>query len=224
MTASNLINPETGLIAWAVAAYILYARSSALPAEDKPGRIAATNVLRNRAAFIFLVVAPPIFIYTLFGIRIPALRFISLDSFQTWLAPSIALSILAAEVSFAIPKKPKDLQNYPQYLPPRWTILTISAEVASWAGYLFAYEYFFRGVLLESLLPAGVPIAVVVSTALYAFAHLSKSTKEAFGALILGIPLALLTLSWKSVIPATMIHVAFAVGYDFACVRRIRKM
>lgn len=210
------------LYSWFAVVYIVYVAMGALPAELRPARRRAGRVLIDRAAFfIAIAVIPAIVLASVYGIGLDSL----------WLAPgypvryvlwTVLLSALAAGTGFFSAKSQADMQSYPQYLPLHWTASTICLEVGSWALYLFAYEFAFRGYLLAALLPLGMPAAVAVNTALYAFAHLPKSGKEAAGALVLGCLLSVLTLAWGTMIPAFVIHLALALGNDGGAIRAAR--
>ena len=62
----------------------------------------------------------------------------------------------------------------------------------------------------------GFPVAVGLNVALYALAHVPKGAQEAFGALVLGYVLCVLTFASSSILFAWMIHCALAIANDLS--------
>lgn len=207
------------LYCWFAVTYVIFVATGGLPSELKPGRRLPGRVLLDRGSFFVAVfVVPAIALPLACGIYPDSLR-LAAGSPLSWVPWTVLLSALAASIGFFSAKNDADRQNYPQYLPSRWNAVAACLEVGSWALYLFAYEFAFRGYLLTALAPLGAPAAIAVNTALYAFAHLPKSGKEAAGALPLGVVLSLLTLAWGTIVPAFIIHLALALGNDAGALR-----
>lgn len=99
------------------------------------------------------------------------------------------------------------LKQYPQVRMRHWNALYYTINILSWAIYLLAYEYLFRGVLFLGIL-AHTPlnIAILLNTVLYALAHLHKGKKEVLGAIPLGIIFCLLSYYSGSFWAAFVIH------------------
>ncbi|HUW70136.1 MAG TPA: CPBP family glutamic-type intramembrane protease [bacterium] len=210
------------LYGWFAVTYVIFVATGGLPSELKPSRRLPGRVLLDRGAFFMAIfVVPSIALPLACGIHPDSLR-LAAGSPLSWVPWTVLLSALAATIGFFSAKSDADRQNYPQYLPARWNAAAACLEVGSWALYLFAYEFAFRGYLLTALVPLGAPAAIAVNTALYAFAHLPKSGKEAAGALLLGVVLSLLTLAWGTIVPAFIIHLALALGNDAGALRAAR--
>lgn len=204
---------------WFALVYVVFVASGGLPSELRPGRRPPARVLLDRLWFFIAIFAVPVIALVFaWGLR-PTRLLLSWGSPLSWLPLTILLSAVAAGLGLLSKKGNPDLQNYPQYLPDHWTAAAIVYQVGSWALYLFAYEFAFRGYLLVPLLPMGVPAAIAIHTAIYALAHTPKSGKEAGGALFLGVILSLLTLRWGTMIPAFIIHMALALGNDAGAIR-----
>ena len=213
---------HAALVAFLAITYIAFVGSGALPSEQAPSRRAPARVLADRAGFALILGVLPLLACRLLGQAPPGSSFLSLGAIESWAAPALALSVLAATIAFFAPKSKADLAIYPQYLPARWTPDHLALEIASWAIYLFAYEAVFRGFLLAILLPAGTLTAIAAQTALYAFAHFPKSQKETRGSLVFGVIASLMTLGWGTIWPAFLVHLALALGNDLACARAVR--
>ncbi len=86
-----------------------------------------------------------------------------------------------------------------------------------WALYLLAYEFMFRGVVLFIAIgEVGLSTAIGINITIYALAHVPKGAQEAFGALLLGVLLSLLTYNSSSILYAWLIHLALAISNDFS--------
>lgn len=110
-----------------------------------------------------------------------------------------------------------DFGRYPEIEAEKWTWRTVMLDVLFWMLYLLAYEYMFRGVLLFTCAASlGFPVAVGLNVALYALAHVPKGAQEAFGALVLGYVLCVLTFASSSILFAWMIHCALAIANDLS--------
>lgn len=202
------------LVAYLTIVYVAYIASGALPSDKQPARRPASRVIADRLAFLVLIAAVPILAFLALGLELPGLQALGLGRPSSWLIPTAGLAAAAWAMGRFSKKSKGDLGNYPQFLPARWGLGELAIEILSWAAYLFAYEFAFRGMLLHALLPLGTLGAIMVQTALYSFAHLPKSSKEAAGAILFGIVTSWLTLSYGSIMPAVLVHLAIALGND----------
>lgn len=209
--------------AWFAVAYVAFIASGALPSEARPGRRPPARVVMDRALFFVAVLGAPLAIARFLGLSLRAIG-VSLGSPAEWLPLTLALSAAAYAIGRFSKKSEADKASYPQFLPPRWDAAALSLEVLSWAAYLLAYEFAFRGYLLAVVMPLGPGAAVAVTTALYAVAHLPKSAKEAAGALVFGVVASALALRYGSFLPAFLAHLAIALGNDRgACIAGARQ-
>ncbi len=210
------------LYLWLALAYVVYITRGALPSDKAPGRRKAGIVLVDRTIFFLAFLVLPSSGLTLAGYDLPGLQVISMGQPAAWAVPVMLLGSAAFALGRFSRKTAADTANYPQYLPLHWNAASVLFEIVSWSLYLFAYEFAFRGMILFGLLPAGYWTAIAIQTALYAFAHLPKSGKEAAGAIVFGVITSLITLAWGTMIPAFLVHLALALGNDVGCMRAIR--
>lgn len=211
--------PAAVLIVWTTAIYVAYIAAGALPSDSKPGRKAPRRVILDRLVFFALVGLVPLLAFRAFGLALPGREVLSLGEPAKWLPLTALLAAACWAIGRYSRKGEPEIANYPQYLPRRWNALAIVLETGSWALYLAAYEFAFRGYILYALLPGGAFMAIAVETALYSFAHLPKSAKEAAGAIVFGIAASLLTLAYGSILPAFVLHLAMALGNDRGALR-----
>lgn len=96
--------------------------------------------------------------------------------------------LLAVPILITFTKSPRVWQSYPQIRAQHWGWGLLARNAATWALYLGAYEFFFRGFLLFALERAlGAPGAILATTALYVFAHLTKDRLECLSCVPMGI-------------------------------------
>lgn len=207
------------LYLWLAVAYVAFIARNALPSDKSPGRKKPKFVLIDRAIFFLAFFAIPTLGFAVAGLEVPGIAMLSAGQVGKWLMPTALIGVSAFCVGLFSRKGKAEIANYPQYLPPAWTVGTLGLEIVSWSLYLFAYEFAFRGMILQGLLPSGYWTAIAIQTALYAFAHLPKSGKEAAGAIAFGLATSLMSLGWGTVIPAFIAHLALALGNDLGCER-----
>lgn len=81
--------------------------------------------------------------------------------------------------------------------------------------FLFAYEFWFRGILLFSLLTAfDMSWAILINVTLYAGLHAFSGKKEFLGSIFFGVILCMLSIWTESVWPAALIHLALSLSYE----------
>lgn len=81
--------------------------------------------------------------------------------------------------------------------------------------FLFAYEFFFRGIILFLLIEhIGVALGIAVSVGLYFLIHIFDSRKELIGTIPFGIILCFLAYLTKSVWYVFFIHATLSVAYE----------
>jgi len=102
-------------------------------------------------------------------------------------------------------------RNYPQLRTAPWTWRLLAANAAAWALYLAAYEFFFRGFFLWSMIDAfGVWPAIFITTAVYVAVHLPKNAGEALGCIPMGVAFAWMSIVTGSVIAPILVHLLIA--------------
>lgn len=154
---------------------------------------------------------------------LPAILFLTLTSMslkelglQFQWSPSIAIWCLAAGIPtiFSAYLGAKNSRYGKENVNNPHGINTTKAlwdNLIGWAIYLLGYEFLFRGVLLFGSLQIMGPIeAVVLNTALYAFAHLPKGNTETIGAIPFGIVLCWATIQTGSIWTAFILHYLLA--------------
>ncbi len=129
----------------------------------------------------------------------------------------LGLGTLAFAVNIFAAKSVGNLAMYPQIrIHPPWGAGLLSGSALTWALYLLAYEVLFRGVLLFGCLgDMDRWPAIAVNTALYAFAHVHKGSRETLGAIPLGVLLCLMTLETGNIWVAVLVHSLLAFSNEW---------
>ena len=88
--------------------------------------------------------------------------------------------------------------------------------------FLLSYEFFFRGVLLFTLVETtGLITAIIICTSLYVLIHAFDSKAEIIGAIPFGIILCLLTYYTNSIWAAFIIHIALSGVYEVSTFKHL---
>ncbi|TAL43145.1 MAG: CPBP family intramembrane metalloprotease [Chitinophagaceae bacterium] len=124
----------------------------------------------------------------------------------------ILLSVFAIITGYSAAKKIFPLHSSPV------TVISLSASLSFIllrTLFLTVYEFFFRGILLFTMVQhMGEGMAVIVNVLLYVLAHGFSSRKEMTGAVPFGLLLCSITLLYQSVWPAVIIHLCLALSHD----------
>jgi len=97
----------------------------------------------------------------------------------------------------------------------RASVGLFAAYEAAYFAYFVGWEFFFRGWMLNGLLPAfGRAGAVLVPTVPFVLMHLGKPEPEALGAVVAGVALGVLALRTRSFWYGAVLHGVVAVWMD----------
>jgi membrane protease YdiL (CAAX protease family) len=96
---------------------------------------------------------------------------------------------------------------YPRYPWAKESALLFAASSAAWFVYFLAWEFFFRGFLLFTLLRRHAPIlAVTIQTVPFVMMHFPKPEVEAFASIIAGVALGFMAYRSRSVLGPWLLH------------------
>ena len=106
-------------------------------------------------------------------------------------------------------------QIWPGGKEARGSLALFAAYEAAYFAYFIAWEFFYRGWMLNGLLPAfGRAGAVLVPTAPFVLMHLGKPQPEALGSIVAGVALGVLALRTRSFWYGAVLHGTVAVWMD----------
>jgi membrane protease YdiL (CAAX protease family) len=130
-------------------------------------------------------------------------------------AVCLLLCVLAFELSRRNSRKVVSTV-YPEAQFKSWSAQRLVLNDLSWIFYLFGYEVFFRGFILQNSLASLTPVAaILVNISLYAGSHFPKGRKEVLLSIPFGILLCLITLKSGSIWCAFFIHTALALSNEW---------
>ncbi len=105
-------------------------------------------------------------------------------------------------------------QYYPRYQWAKTDVSALLLSIGGWGVYFFAWEFFFRGFLLNLLAPRYGAFAIVVQTVPFVMMHFPKPELECFAALVAGLALGLMAYRGKSFMGAWLLHWGAATAMD----------
>lgn len=110
--------------------------------------------------------------------------------------------------------------HYPQFKIDQWTFSHKFMTYLTWALYIIAYEFMFRGILLFGTVEEiGFYPAIILNVFLYAFVHIPKGGKEVLGCVLLGPILCILALKTQSIAIPIFVHLSLCLSNEFFSIR-----
>lgn len=188
---------------------------------DRQGNL----VIRQRMlGFLFLGVLSALIILLLPNVTLKdyglTFQFLSAPPWWCWLLFPLILIL-----GYYTASKPGNLECYPQIRSMLWTPGMVILSGVSWVVFLVGYEFLFRGFVLHASLELLEPgPAIIVNSALYAFAHLYKGPGETFGAIPVGIILSIVTMITGNIWCALILHSMMALSNEWFSLRAHPKM
>lgn len=111
-------------------------------------------------------------------------------------------------------RMPEFAHYYPRYHYARVNHLLIIPSSLGWLAYFAAWEFFFRGFMLQGLGKRIGPIAIFIQMVPFAMAHFSKLEPEALASIVAGVALGLMAWRSKSFVGPWLLHWAAATTMD----------
>lgn len=180
---------------------------------EEPAKIKWIYFIRWQGVFFFGVVS--LIICLVQGIDLQAVG-LSFKNPMPTLLWTLGLSVVVTIMNYFAARSADNLAMYPMIRTKvPWPMSLRINSYLTWAAYLLAYEFAFRGFLFFSCLEVmSLPLAIAVNIALYVLVHIAKGWKEAVGAVPLGVVLCLLTEQTGTIWIAFLVHVAMAWGNE----------
>ncbi|MBK3519197.1 CPBP family intramembrane glutamic endopeptidase [Carboxylicivirga marina] len=147
---------------------------------------------------------------------------INVGVFNSWWAvvSLIVLVPVILMINYNLAKNKKHHQIYPQLSVGEWRFSLLLLNALLWGVYLFAYELFFRGVVLSiSIKWMGIVVAIAFNSIIYAIAHLPKGKFEVVGSMPLGVIFCVIAYLSDSFLIVWILHFTMAVSNDFFCIK-----
>jgi membrane protease YdiL (CAAX protease family) len=155
---------------------------------------------------VFFLGAVPLLVATLgFGFSLRDLGFTRGEPAR-WLPASTGLLALMLVVVAVISRVPAFQAYYPTFGYARHHPEALVVSIIAFGVYLFAYEFFFRGLLIGGLRETFGPLAIVIQAVPFTLVHFGKPELEAMSALFVGLALGWIAYHGRSFLPAFLIH------------------
>jgi membrane protease YdiL (CAAX protease family) len=136
---------------------------------------------------------------------------------------TVSLAALAIMISYRFRRTTVAVGIYPEIKTSTWSFDLVVTNCVSWVVYLFGYEAFFRGFLLEEAIGMTSAFnAIALNVIVYALSHFPKGIRETTLSIPFGILLCAITLRTGSIWSAFIIHTALAVSSEWFCIRILR--
>ena len=194
-------------------------KSNEQSGKDNIGTVLSQRIL----GFLFFGLVPATAVYIIFQGTFKQFGITTQNTGESLLWAAL-FAILIIPLNFVSSKKEENLRVYPQIRVKIWDVRLLITSSLSWAVYLLAYEFMFRGFLLFSFIPLGLPLAIAINTSIYAFAHVHKGLAETVGAIPLGIILCMITFKTGNIWTAFLTHCTLALTNEWFSIYRNTEM
>ncbi|MDQ3018009.1 MAG: CPBP family intramembrane metalloprotease [Bacteroidota bacterium] len=128
--------------------------------------------------------------------------------------------------SWRTTKQRSSLEQFPEVRIRFWRPSIFILSSLYWILYITAYEFFYRGLLFQSLLTAfnSEAVAVVGCTALYCLSHYFKLNRISIASIFYGAIACIVVLKTGSLIPTIVAHTASSLFVEWFSIRHHREM
>ena len=155
---------------------------------------------------VFFLLVVPLLVATLgFGFSLRDLGF-TLGETARWLPASAGLLTVMLVAGVVISRLPAFQAYYPafryaKHFPDALVISTLAFGV-----YMFAWEFFFRGLLIGGLRETFGSHAIVIQAVPFTLAHFGKPELEVFASFFVGLALGWIAYYGRTFLPAFVMH------------------
>ena len=132
----------------------------------------------------------------------------------------IALLVIIIAALIYLNQKLRPSNNSLQMNFQEWNIRLFTLDVVGWLGYLAAYEFLFRGILLFACYDYfGFWPAIAVNVVIYSAIHMVNGKDQTIGALFFGTLACYLTLSRGTIFIPFFMHASLSLFSDYFSIK-----
>lgn len=187
-----------------------------------------SRILRRRTlATIIYAVIPLVIIRYTDWIGRPSLSDLNISfAWNSDVSKYSAIGVLVVIVmSLITTKRESNLEIYPELRVRFWRPNILIWSALSWVMYILAYEFFYRGLLLQALLfhLDEIP-AIAACTALYGLTHYFKLNRMTPLSIIWSVISCYMVLRVGSLWPAIIIHLSLCLVIEWLSIKYHREM
>ena len=134
--------------------------------------------------------------------------------------------VIVTLISLFTTPKHASLEQYPEVRVRFWRPNILWMSALSWIGYTAALEFFYRGLLYQSLRMnlQNEVTAIVACTALYALSHYFRLNRITFTSIIYGAIACYVVLKTGSLIPTMVSHICLSLFVEWLSIRHHKEM
>lgn len=134
-------------------------------------------------------------------------------------------SMVVMIMSWFSTKRDSNLEIYPEVRVRFWEMDVLIKSAISWVFYIASYEFFYRGLLLQSLLNHLPEIlAIAICAALYCLTHYFKMNRLTFMSIVWGVLAPVIVLQTGSLWPVIIIHLVLCLSTEWFSILNHREM
>jgi membrane protease YdiL (CAAX protease family) len=140
---------------------------------------------------------------------------LGLGDSRVWLKYLAVFGGVMAVVMVAASRLPSLQAFYPRYPWARSSMTALVASEAAWLVYFLAWEFFFRGFLLNAMLRRFTPaLAIAIQTVPFVLMHFPKPEVEAAASVVAGVALGIMSWRGRSMVGTWLLHWGCAALLD----------
>ena len=181
--------------------------------------------LRRRILmFILYVLVPYVLIYDFNILGVTTLSELDINFFWNqrstlWVVILVPVVII---VNFFISKTTPNLSEFPEIRLTRWTLKLYLLSAITWAFQIFALEFLYRGMLLQSMRMCGLSdmMAIIISTGVYALTQYFQRSLVSIINILYGLLACYIVIDTNSLLPVFVIHLANALFAEWFAIWR----
>ncbi len=163
--------------------------------------------------FICLFVVPALLITVVWRQRLAEYG-IQWGQSRTWLRYLLFYAAVVVPVIVLASRTPAFQDYYPRYPLARHEFSAWLAAFIGWGVYFFAWEFFFRGFLLQLVARRYGALAIIVQTIPFTMMHFTKPEMECWSAIVAGVALGLMAYHGRSCLGTWLLHWGCATMMD----------
>lgn len=131
-----------------------------------------------------------------------------------WVAILVPIIII---FHFITARKTSNLEQFPLIRVRFWRPRIIFWSAFWWILSLISYEFFYRGLLLESLrsFTEYDTVAIIMTAGLYALTHYFKRNRSSIVAVIYGVLACIIVIDCESILPVIIIQIVNALSNEW---------
>jgi len=133
--------------------------------------------------------------------------------------------VLVIVIALLTTRSQSSLEVYPEVRVRFWRPNILFLSALTWTIYIVAVEFFYRGLLLQTLLLHLDPIPAVAACAgLFALAHYFRLNRMTIVSIIWGVGSCLIVLQTGSLVPVILIHLSISLATEWFSIRNHKEM